>query len=80
MTTKITGSSSAGQVVRAAKGTGTQVSAELKDHPDLLAKIRAAAQADDREVSNYLRRRLVELDRKGLLIEAPQTGSLFAEK
>ena len=62
---------------RAEKGTGTTISTDLKDQPALLEKIRAAAHADDREVSNYLRKRLVELDRMGALIPAPVPGSLF---
>ena len=53
---------------RAAKGTGTTVSADLKDHPELLEMIRAAAKADDRNVNSWLRRRLVELDNAGKLI------------
>lgn len=65
---------------RSARGTGTAVSADLKAHPALLEKIRLAAKADDREVSNYLRRRLVELDRQGVLIAEPVTGELFNQK
>lgn len=62
------------------RGTGTAVSADLKANPALLEKIHLAAKADDRQVSNWLRRRLVELDTKGLLIAAPATGELFNQK
>ena len=61
------------------RGTGTSVSADLKANLPLLEKIRLAAKADDREVSNYLKRRLVELDRQGVLIAAPATGELFSK-
>ena len=62
------------------RGTGTAVSADLKANPALLEKIRLASKADDREVSNWLRRRLAELDTKGLLIAAPAAGELFDKK
>ena len=62
---------------RAEKGTGTAISTDLKDHPTLLEKIRAAAKEDERDVSNYMRKRLVDLDRQGVLIPAPVTPSLF---
>jgi hypothetical protein len=62
------------------RGTGTAVSVDLKANPALLAKIRLAAKDDDREVSNWLRRRLAELDTKGLLIAAPAAGELFDKK
>jgi hypothetical protein len=52
---------------RAAKGTGTAVSADLKEHSGLLEKIRAAAKADDRNVNSWLRRRLVDLDTLNVL-------------
>jgi hypothetical protein len=64
---------------RSPKGSGTTVTADLKDFPALLEKIRLAAKADDRETSNYLRRRLVDLDRQGLLVTAPENGTLIAE-
>lgn len=62
---------------RAAKGTGTTIPIALKDHPTLLKKIRAAAKEDERDISNYMRKRLVDLDRQGVLIPAPVTPSLF---
>lgn len=53
---------------RSAKGTGTTVSTDLKEHTALLEKIRGAAKADDRNISSWLRRKLVELDNAGTLI------------
>jgi hypothetical protein len=53
---------------RGPAGAGTSISADLKDHPTVLNKIRAAAKADDRNVSNWLRRRLVYLDEHGQLV------------
>ena len=66
--------------LRSPKGSGTTVTADLKDFPALLEKIRLAAKADDRETSNYLRRRLVDLDRQGLLVPAPENGALFEKR
>jgi len=57
---------------RGPAGAGTSVSADLKDHPTVLNKIRAAAKADDRNVSNWLRRRLVSLDEHGQLVPTIQ--------
>jgi hypothetical protein len=54
-------------------GTGTSISADLKDYPTVLNKIRAAAKADDRNTSNWLRRRLVYLDEHGQLIPTSDT-------
>ena len=66
---------------RSEAGTGTSVSADLKDHPAVLNKIRAAAKADDRNVSNWLRRRLVYLDEHGKLIPtSDEAGELFNDK
>ena len=63
---------------RGTAGRGTTVSADLKDHPTVLNKIRAAAKADDRNVSNWLRRRLVCLDENGQLIPTvDETNTLF---
>lgn len=57
---------------KAAKGSGTAISIDLKDYTDLLVAIRNAAKADDREVSKFLRRRLVQLHSAGhLLAEKP---------
>ena len=65
---------------RAQKGKGTTVSIDLKDHAELLQKIRAAAKEDDREVSNWLRRRVVEIHKSGNLITAPEDGTLFEKR
>jgi len=66
---------------RGPSGAGTSVSADLKDHPTVLNNIRAAAKADDRNVSNYLRRRLVYLDEHGQLVPTIQeTEELFNAK
>jgi hypothetical protein len=66
---------------RGPSGAGTSISADLKDHPTVLNKIRAAAKADDRNVSNYLRRRLVYLDEHGQLVPTIQeTEELFNAK
>ena len=63
-----------------AKGTGTTITLNLAGHPSLLAKLRAAAKDDDRELTNYLRRRLVELDRQGVLIPGADQAPLFDGK
>jgi hypothetical protein len=66
---------------RGTAGIGTTVSADLKDHPTVLNKIRAAAKADDRNVSNWLRRRLVYLDEHGQLIPTvDETNTLFEKQ
>jgi len=54
---------------KAAKGSGTTITIDLKDYPDLLAKIRNVAKADDREPSKWLRRRVVKLGQDGSLFE-----------
>ena len=64
---------------RKAKGTGTSVSSDLKKHPALLEKIRLAADADDRNISSWLRRRLAELDRQNVLVAPSTTGELFKQ-
>lgn len=46
---------------RGPKGSGTSITVELKDNPDLLAKIREAAEQDERHPSVWLRRRLEHL-------------------
>jgi len=53
---------------RGERGTGTTITIDLSDQPDLLRKIREAAKDDDREVSKFLRRVIVQLDSKGMLI------------
>ena len=57
---------------KAAKGSGTSITLDLKDYPDILTVIREAAKADDREVSKWLRRRIVRLHDAGSLFEAKQ--------
>ena len=54
---------------KAAKGSGTSITLDLKDYPDLLESLRATAKADDREVSKWLRRRIVKLHEAGKLFE-----------
>jgi len=54
---------------KAAKGSGTSITLDMKDHADLLGRIREAAKADDREVSKWLRRRIVKLHEAGKLFE-----------
>jgi hypothetical protein len=61
-------------------GTGTSVSVDLKDHPTVLNKIRAAAKADDRNVSNWLRRRLVYLDEHEHLVPTVEDTNTLFEK
>jgi hypothetical protein len=46
---------------RGERGTGTTITIDLTDYPELLAEIKEAAQADDREPSKWVRRRLVQL-------------------
>lgn len=65
---------------RGPKGSGTTVSVNLAEYAGLLDRIREAAQLDDREVSNWLRRRLIALDSDSLLIPATAQKSLFAGK
>ena len=52
---------------RGPKGSGTSLTIDLKEYPELLADIRAKAKADDREPSKYLRRIIVELNKQGKL-------------
>jgi hypothetical protein len=42
------------------KGEGTNVTLDFSFDPELMAKIRAAADADDRPVSVWLRRKVAE--------------------
>lgn len=46
---------------RGERGTGSTITIDLTEHPELLAKIREAAKEDDREPSKWLRRRIVML-------------------
>ncbi len=55
---------------KAAKGSGTSITLDMKDYPELLSRIRSAAKADDREPSKWLRRQIVKLDGAGKLFEA----------
>ena len=55
---------------KAAKGSGTSITLDLKDYPDLLTRIRQAAKADDREPSKWLRRQIVKLDQAMKLFES----------
>ena len=55
---------------KAAKGSGTSITLDMKDYPDLLTRIRNAAKADDREPSKWLRRQIVKLDGAGKLFES----------
>lgn len=49
---------------RGQKGTGTTITIDLHDQPQLLSKIREAAKADDRDVTKWVKRRLVLLGDK----------------
>jgi hypothetical protein len=55
------------EAAKKVRAQGTAISVDLKDYPELLVAIRAAAKAEDREVANWLRRRLVQLDEAGTL-------------
>ena len=46
---------------RGERGSGTTITIDLTEYPELLEEIRKAAKADDREPSKWLRRRLVTL-------------------
>lgn len=46
---------------RGERGTGSNITIDLSEYPDLLADIRAAAKEDDRDPSKWLRRRIVQL-------------------
>ena len=54
---------------KAEKGSGTNINLDLSDHADLLAKIRKAADEDDRPPSVWLRRKLLQLDAEKHLFE-----------
>ena len=47
---------------RGERGSGTTITIDLTEYPELLEKIRNAAKADDREPSNWLRRKIVQLE------------------
>jgi hypothetical protein len=53
---------------RGERGSGTTITIDLSDQSELLAEIRKAAKADDREPSNFLRRCIVLLHSQGMLI------------
>jgi hypothetical protein len=46
---------------KAPKGQGASINLDLSEHADLLAKIRKAADDDDRPASVWLRRKLIAL-------------------
>ena len=46
---------------RGERGTGTTITIDLTDQPELLSDIKSAAKTDDREPSKWLRRRLIQL-------------------
>ena len=46
---------------KAAKGSGSSITLDFSEHIDLLAKIRKAADDDDRPASVWLRRKLIAL-------------------
>ena len=48
---------------RGERGTGTTITIDLTDYPELLADIKNAAKTDDREPSKWVRRRLLLLGR-----------------
>ena len=52
---------------RAAKGTGTTITIDLKEFPAVLEHIRKESAKDDREPSKWLRRRIVNFHAEGSL-------------
>ena len=46
---------------KADKGSGTSLNLDMSEHVELLAKIRKAADDDDRPASVWLRRKLIAL-------------------
>lgn len=46
---------------RGERGTGSTITIDLGEYPDLLEKIRDAAKADDREPSKWVRRQIMLL-------------------
>ena len=57
-----------GGETRSPRGEGHTITLDLKEHPELLADIKTAAKADDREPSKLLRKIIVALHAKGQLI------------
>lgn len=57
-----------GGETKAPRGEGHTITIDLKEHPELLSDIKAAAKADDREPSKLLRKIVVALHAKGQLI------------
>jgi hypothetical protein len=53
---------------KAPRGEGHTITLDLKDHPELLTDIKAAAKADDREPSKFLRRIIALLHIDGKLL------------
>lgn len=56
---------------RKPKGHGSTISINLDEYIDLLKEITQAAEEDDRERSNWLRRRIVQLAAEGKLFTKP---------
>lgn len=52
-------------------GQGSTISINLDEYIDLLKEITQAAEEDDRERSNWLRRRIVQLAAEGKLFTRP---------
>ena len=58
---------------RGERGTGSTITIDLTEYPELLDKIRKAAKSDDREPSKWLRRMIVNFDNGGMLFgDAPR--------
>lgn len=66
---------------RGERGTGSTITIDLTENPELLAKIKAAAKADDREPSKWVRRQIILLGEGFFLggVKAPETESGFTE-
>ena len=57
---------------RGERGSGSTITIDLSDQPELLAKIREAAKADDREPSKWLRRAIVNNADYLFAIQSPE--------
>jgi hypothetical protein len=57
---------------RGERGSGTTITIDLSDQPDLLTRIRVAAKADDREPSKWLRRAIVNNADYLFAIQSPE--------
>jgi hypothetical protein len=49
------------------KPQSTRITLEFKNHADVLKEIRTKAETDERDVSNWLRRRIVSIHKEGKL-------------